>query len=85
MITIEKLANNAKKIQAEQMGTKMAGAIVQVCKHLTIDECAAVFQQVNPDNVRWTKNIQRTRDGVKGFTIDLLRHAVTTYVAESLR
>lgn len=81
---LNELIDQAKKIEAAQAadGTKFAGAAVQVTKKLSVDECEEIFIEQNAEP-RMMKNIQRVRDGVKGFSVYQLQNAVQQIIVQS--
>lgn len=81
---LNQVINNAKQIQAANSGTKIQGAIFQVVKKLTIDECAAIIIETSPDSTRLLKNIERVRNNVEGFTVRTLQDTVASIANASL-
>jgi hypothetical protein len=82
-MNIQQIIDQAREIESTT-DAKFAGAVMQVTKRLSIDECESIFTeaQVSP---RVMRNVERTRNGDRGFSVYLLQDTVSSMALQATR
>lgn len=79
---LQQLIGQAKVIEATQEGTKFAGAVQQVIKNLSVEDCEKLFIETDA-SARVMKNVERVRNNASGFSVWTLRDIAGAIILSS--